>query len=40
MARGAWKHAPIILLPRSDALLQAHPPYFLTVQSTQAVSTA
>ena len=39
-AQGAWKHAPVILLPRSDALLQAHPPYFfLTVQSTQAVST-
>ena len=26
-ACGAWKHAPIILLPRSDALLQAYPPF-------------
>ena len=27
-AQGAWKHAPIIPLPRSDAPLQAYPPYF------------
>ena len=34
------KHAPTILLPRHTALIQACPPYFLTIQSTQAVSTA
>ena len=39
-ARGAWKHAPVIPLPRSNALLQAYPPYFLIIQSTQVVSTA
>ena len=27
VAQEAWKHAPIILLLRSDALLQAHPPF-------------
>ena len=32
VARGAWKHAPIIPLPRHDALLRAHPPYFQTNQ--------
>ena len=26
--RGAWKHAPVIPLPRHDALLRAYPPYF------------
>ena len=28
VARGAWKHAPIIPLPRCTALLQAPPPKF------------
>ena len=27
-AWGAWKHAPIILMPRHNALIQACPPYF------------
>ena len=27
-AQGAWKHAPIIPLPRHNALIQACPPYF------------
>ena len=35
----AWKHAPIILLPRCNALIQACPPYFSSIQSTQVVST-
>ena len=26
-AQGAWKHAPVIPLPKSDALLQAHPTF-------------
>ena len=32
-ARGAWKHAPIILLPRRTALLRALPPKFQRNQS-------
>ena len=27
VAQGAWKHTPIILLPRCHALLQAYPPF-------------
>ena len=27
VACGNWKHAPVIPLPRSDALLQACPPF-------------
>ena len=32
VAWGAWKHAPVIPLPRHDALLQAYPSYFQTNQ--------
>ena len=38
-ARGAWKHAPIILLPNYHALiLHAHPIFSCDIQNTPLVN--